>query len=143
MKKRSSGWIWLSGLSFLAMVINIFRGFDKMNNYSSGDYYPYIVKNAYVGGDAYNFIINGNYATAFFVLATLFAILGIGGLILYYLSGLPTQEIQNNIVEPEPVASDISSPAKHNDEDAETDSYQDKPAGGTVISEPSRKNWTI
>lgn len=143
MKKRSSGWIWLSGLSFLAMLINIFRGFDKMNNYSTGDYYPYIVKNAYVGGDAYNYIINGNYATAFFVLATLFAILGIGGLILYYLSGLPTQEIPNNIVEPETVASNLSSPSKHENEEAETDSCQEKSAGDTVISEPSRKNWTI
>ena len=77
------------------------------------------------------------------VLATLFAILGIGGLILYYLSGLPTQEIPNNIVEPETVASNISSPSKHENEEDKTDSCQEKSAGHTVISEPSRKNWTI
>lgn len=32
--------------------------------------------NAYVGGDAYKYIINANYATAYFVLALIFTIIG-------------------------------------------------------------------
>lgn len=53
---------------------------------ASGEYYPYEYHNAYVGGDAYNYIINSNYATGFFVLATMFALMGIGFIVLYYLS---------------------------------------------------------
>ena len=41
---------------------------------------------AYVGGDAYNYIINGNYATAFFVLTLTFAMLGIGFCVLAYMT---------------------------------------------------------
>ena len=52
--------------------------------------------NAYVGGDAYNYIINGNYVTAFFVLATLFVILGIGTIIIHYISESPKTEIVNH-----------------------------------------------
>lgn len=55
-------------------------GFYKMFIYENSDY---DCINAYVGGDAYNYIINSNYATAYFVLATLFMILGIGMLIIY------------------------------------------------------------
>ena len=46
---------------------------------------PYDLHNAYVGGDAYNYIINGNYATACFVLATMFVIIGFGVLVFAYL----------------------------------------------------------
>lgn len=69
------------GISFIFICI----GFDKLFRYENGDSYPYKLHNAYVGGDAYNYIINGNYATAYFVLATLFLILGFGVLILAYL----------------------------------------------------------
>ena len=61
-------------------------GFDKIYSYDNGELYPYTYHNAYVGGDAYNYIINGNYATAFFVLTLTFAMLGIGFCILAYLS---------------------------------------------------------
>lgn len=59
-----------------------------MLNYNNGEYYPYEYHNAYVGGDAYNYIINSNYATGLFVLATMFSLIGIGFIILYYLSKL-------------------------------------------------------
>ena len=60
-------------------------GFDKMLSYSNE---KYAYRNAYVGGDAYNYIINGNYATAFFVLAALFSVIGIGILIVNHLSSI-------------------------------------------------------
>lgn len=82
----------LSIISFVATAVFIYLGFDKMANYSSGDIYPYKLHNAYVGGDAYNYIINGNYATAFFVLASMFAIIGIGLAVMYYLSKLSEQQ---------------------------------------------------
>ena len=47
---------------------------------------PYKTINAYVGGDAYNYIINGNYATAYFVLAVGLALICMGFLIVYYIS---------------------------------------------------------
>ena len=55
----------------LVAVLNVFIGFDKMFNYSSGSGYeePH---NAYVGGDAYNIIINGTYTASYFVLAASF-----------------------------------------------------------------------
>ena len=79
-------WKGLSSLSFIISAIVLGLGLDKMLNYDSGEYYPYEYHNAYVGGDAYNYIINGNYATGFFVLAAMFALMGIGFIILYYLS---------------------------------------------------------
>ena len=57
-----------------------------MLNYDSGDYYPYKYVNAYVGGDAYNYIINGTYATAYFVLTTMFVLAAVGLVIIHYLS---------------------------------------------------------
>lgn len=54
--------------------------------YRNSEYFTSRNVNAYVGGDAYNYIINGNYATAFFVLAAVFVIMGIGFAVLYYLS---------------------------------------------------------
>ena len=74
-------WKWLSGIAFIISAIVLGLGLDKMLSYDKGEYH-----NAYVGGDAYNYIINGNYATGFFVLATIFAMMAIGFLALYYLS---------------------------------------------------------
>lgn len=82
---RTNLWTGLSVVSFVISAILIFVGFEKMFVYENGESYPYDLHNAYVGGDAYNYIINGNYATAFFVLATLFALLGVGFIIVYYL----------------------------------------------------------
>lgn len=79
-------WKWLSSISFIISAIVMWLGLDKMFNYNNGELYPYEYHNAYVGGDAYNYIINGNYATGFFVLATMFALMGIGFIVLYYLS---------------------------------------------------------
>lgn len=77
---------WLSWLSFALSLIPLYKGYDKIAHYNSGDYYPYKTINAYVGGDAYNYIINGNYATAYFVLAVGLALIGVGFLIVYYIS---------------------------------------------------------
>lgn len=82
---RTNLWMGLSVVSFVISAILIFVGFEKMFVYENGESYPYDLHNAYVGGDAYNYIINGNYATAFFVLATLFALLGVGFIIVHYL----------------------------------------------------------
>ena len=79
-------WKGLSSISFIISVIVLGLGLDKMFNYENGESIPYEYHNAYVGGDAYNYIINGNYATGFFVLAAMFALMGIGFIVLYYLS---------------------------------------------------------
>ena len=79
-------WKFLSIISFVISLIVLGLGLDKMLNYDSGELFPYEYHNAYVGGDAYNYIINSNYATGFFVLATMFSLVGIGFIILYYLS---------------------------------------------------------
>ena len=90
MKRRLGNIIWkrLSYVNFAISAIALAMGLDKMLLYDNGENYPFKVHNAYVGGDAYNYIINGNYATGFFVLATMFALIGIGFVILYYLSKL-------------------------------------------------------
>lgn len=82
---ETSLWKVFSALSFITSAIFICVGFEKMFVYENGESYPYDLHNAYVGGDAYNYIINGNYATAFFVLATLFALLGVGFIIVHHL----------------------------------------------------------
>ncbi len=76
---------WISCGSFGLSLICICIGLDKLFRYKNGDVYPYELQNAYVGGDAYNYIINGNYATACFVLATMFVIIGFGVLVFAYL----------------------------------------------------------
>lgn len=87
MKPEGKGiWKGLSSIAFIISAIVLGFGLDKMFNYDSGEYYPYVYHNAYVGGDAYNYIINSNYATGFFVLAAMFALMGIGFIVLYYLS---------------------------------------------------------
>lgn len=76
----------IATIMFVVSLIMIFKGYDKMINYSNiGDTVTSLSKNAYVGGDAYNYIINGTYATGYFVLATLFALVGIGFIIIGYL----------------------------------------------------------
>lgn len=84
----NSVWKVLSVISFIGSAVFMYLGFDKMTNYSNGDIYPYKMHNAYVGGDAYNYIINGNYATAFFVLAAMCALIGVGLIAVYYLAKL-------------------------------------------------------
>ncbi|WDV46870.1 hypothetical protein PV797_04020 [Clostridiaceae bacterium M8S5] len=74
---------------FIVSAVFLHKGHDKMCNYSTG----YFKQNAYVGGDAYNYIINSNYSTSFFVLATLFALLGVGIIIIGYLHRIA---IKNN-----------------------------------------------
>ena len=71
--KKNSVWNILSGISFFVSLIFLYMGFDKIYSYDNGELYPYTYHNAYVGGDAYNYIINGNYATAYFVLTLTFA----------------------------------------------------------------------
>ena len=85
MKTHSEIWGTLSAISFICCLIMIGLGLDKMFIYDNGEYYPFEYHNAYVGGDAYNYIINGNYATGFFVLATMFALLFIGFIAVMYL----------------------------------------------------------
>lgn len=84
--KKNNIWKILSGISFFVSLIFLYMGFDKIYSYDNGELYPYTYHNAYVGGDAYNYIINGNYATAFFVLTLTFAMLGIGFCVLAYMT---------------------------------------------------------
>ena len=84
---RNKAWVVVSGIMFVLSLIPFYKGYDKMTNYYSSDIYYSLNKNAYVGGDAYNYIINAGYATAFFVLAVGLAIMGVGFLIIYYISG--------------------------------------------------------
>ena len=101
-EKVSNFFIIIAIILFLLSISCIGMGFNKMLNYrnSNTSYYSKSV-NAYVGGDAYNYIINGNYATAHFVLAVLFAILGIGVLVLAYLKqvyGIPIVQSEDSEV---------------------------------------------
>lgn len=63
-------------IMFIIAGIMLYKGYDKMTNYSNPEDSYRDSVNAYVGGDAYNYIINGNYATGFFVLAVGSAISG-------------------------------------------------------------------
>ena len=63
-------------LFYLLSAVMLYKGYDKMTNYSNPEYSFMTTHNAYVGGDAYNYIINGNYATGFFVLSGSFLITG-------------------------------------------------------------------
>ncbi len=84
---RNKLWAIFSAAMFVLAFIPLYKGYDKMTNYYSSDTYYSLNRNAYVGGDAYNYIINAGYATAFFVLAVGLALLGVGFLIVYYISG--------------------------------------------------------
>lgn len=101
MKKHRGNkiWCWLSSISFISTAVFIGLGFDKMLVYANGEDYPHKYRNVYVGGDAYNYIINGNYATAFFLLATMCALLGVAFIGLYYLTKIDisfTHYVQGN-----------------------------------------------
>ena len=85
-RKKWSVWRVLSCCSLVCGVIMLCKGIDKMTNYYNSEYSHHL-RNAYVGGDAYNYIINGNYATGFFVLTTMFVLAAIGLMILHYLYG--------------------------------------------------------
>lgn len=84
-RKILSNLMLLSAAALLVVSIVFgFLGFNKINEYSSGDSYPYEIVNAYVGGDAYNYIINGTYfsgymsiASGFLISASLFALSGL------------------------------------------------------------------
>ncbi|WP_353892462.1 hypothetical protein PRVXH_001808 [Proteinivorax hydrogeniformans] len=69
-------------ISYGLAAIFVGRGFYKMYVYDSG----YNAVNAYVGGDAYNYIINSNYATGYFTLAILCAVIGATFVMAHYLS---------------------------------------------------------
>lgn len=102
--RKVSIWSVLAGCSFGCSFWTLYKGIDKMTNYYNSESYSWRNKNAYVGGDAYNYIINGNYATAFFVLTSMFVLAAIGLMILHYVSRekptLPTpQEVQKTVVE--------------------------------------------
>ena len=98
--KKASVWSVLAGCSLACSIFTLWKGIDKMTNYYNGDFYS---KNAYVGGDAYNYIINGNYATAFFVLTAMFVLAAIGLMILHYVSRktteIPPQVVQKTVIE--------------------------------------------
>ena len=81
--KKICLWSVLAAISFVCSLFTFFKGIDKMTNYYNGKYEQV---NVYVGGDAYNYIINGNYATGFFVLTTMFVLAAIGLMILHYVS---------------------------------------------------------
>ena len=61
--------------SFVVALIFICIGFYKLLVYENGEDLSEPV-NALVGGDAYNYIINAGHATAYFVLALIFVVLG-------------------------------------------------------------------
>lgn len=86
MKKSVKKLNILAVIFIIISVIMVFKGFDKMNNYSNPDSYYRDSVNAYVGGDAYNYIINGTYSTSYFTLASGCMISGIlcivGGMII-------------------------------------------------------------
>lgn len=85
----------ISVIMYIGAMVFIGLGFHKLLVYENPDSYLRDSVNAYVGGDAYNFIINGTHATAYFVLATLFAIVGSTMLIVHTLR----QDYENKDVE--------------------------------------------
>lgn len=85
-KIKLSVWLKLAIASLCCGIFTFCEGLNKMFRYDSGDSYPHNYVNAYVGGDAYNYIINGNYATAFFVLTTMFVLTAVGLVIIHYIS---------------------------------------------------------
>lgn len=101
--QKFSIWSILSGCSLGCGIFTLIKGIDKMTNYYNSENYPSLNVNAYVGGDAYNYIINGTYATAFFVLTTMFVLAAIGLMILHYVSqgksAITPQNNQKNVIE--------------------------------------------
>lgn len=75
-----------AAISYIIAAIFVGVGFHKLFIYENSEIFVYEHKNSYVGGDAYNYIINANYATAYFTLAILFALIGATFLIVFYLT---------------------------------------------------------
>lgn len=73
-------------ISYLCTGLCIIAGFYKMFVYENSEFLTDPAKNAYVGGDAYNYIINASYSTAWFVLAGVFAIIGLAFVVAGYLN---------------------------------------------------------
>lgn len=84
--RKITVWSIMSIISFIVSGFMLYKGYDKFAHYTNIEGYSSINVNAYVGGDAYNYIINSNYATGFYVLATLFTILGVGFLVIHFLN---------------------------------------------------------
>lgn len=74
---------------YILSAIALYKGYDKVTNYRSSEYYSLNV-NAYVGGDAYNYIINSNYATGYYVLSMGTLLTGT----LFVLTGLLIKEMR-------------------------------------------------
>ena len=123
--KKNSVWKILSGISFFVSLIFLYMGFDKIYSYDNGELYPHTYHNAYVGGDAYNYIINGNYATAFFVLTLTFAMLGVGFCVLSYMrkmseSFMATATSSEACIDDSSENNEATSPLVENTESANT-----------------------
>lgn len=101
--KKGSIWSALAACSLGCGFFTLYKGIDKMTNYYNSEYVTSLNKNAYVGGDAYNYIINGNYATAFFVLTSMFVLAAIGLMVLHYISRekstVPPRDGHKNVIE--------------------------------------------
>lgn len=104
MKKNSlSKKLYIIAVCFYILsAIALYKGYDKVTNYRSSEYYSLNV-NAYVGGDAYNYIINSNYATGYYVLSmgtlltgTLFVLTG---LLIKEMSEEPKDVIESELPE--------------------------------------------
>lgn len=91
MKKNSlSKKLYIIAVCFYILsAIALYKGYDKVTNYRSSEYYSLNV-NAYVGGDAYNYIINSNYATGYYILSMGTLLTGT----LFVLTGLLIKEMR-------------------------------------------------
>ena len=91
MKKNSlSKKLYIIAVCFYILsAIALYKGYDKVTNCRSSEYYSLNV-NAYVGGDAYNYIINSNYATGYYVLSMGTLLTGT----LFVLTGLLIKEMR-------------------------------------------------
>ena len=91
MKKQSLSKVLyiIAACFYILSAIALYKGYDKVTNYRSSEYYSLNV-NAYVGGDAYNYIINSNYATGYYVLSMGTLLTGT----LFVLTGLLIKEMR-------------------------------------------------
>ena len=90
---------FLSVTSFIGAAVSSFYGFHRLFVYRTPGEYSFSEPSAnyHVGGDAYNLIINGNHATAFFVLALALVTLGLGIEIILAIKSLnPESEAQES-----------------------------------------------
>ena len=109
---------FLSVTSFIGAVISSFYGFYRLFVYQAPGNYSFSkpAANYHVGGDAYNLIINGNHATAFFVLALALVTLGLGVEIILAIKSLdPESETQES-------NNESNTPEEESSEDADTES---------------------